>query len=483
MPLREVIKEKPTPSPFKESVGAYLSHFSQALQIKDMSQERLNQYADRVVRIIDRNNKIADLLESQGPDGYKQIVGEEIKMKGDAKLGFVYCIDGRIPTIFLAGRFANVWEEPAGLITLKNAEDGGKLPKSTLLQQALHEVAREKRDVLEIFFAHTSTIEGQNNCKYMNKLQKDGDLPEGATDLTAENLRLYEEEYIPAVTKFYNRKRVKEKMEPLSRVGISAVYETDRMGIVLNYGKGENQFSTSNYINENREALEYYVGEHLGTFGEMSNDFTEPEQFIRLSTRLLELTKFMMGNKKFSEQIDYYLARNYSDLSSSQIQALRYTLFRTSALQYLTGLSMTQSGDEHTFTHHNEDYLSISLAGKPVGRFDPKEQVFASNSSDTQTAISEVRLKLGLMDSHNAKKPYILFVSNPVRKATFEKYMETESETINQDLALDSSLYQRMVEDSVLKTRIKDGDLVVVPVLVDQNTGEILHVPDFTDAI
>lgn len=144
---------------------------------------------------------------------------------------------------------------------------------------------------------------------------------------------------------------------------------------------------------------------------------------------------------------------------------------------------MTQSGDEHTFTHHNEDYLSISLAGKPVGRFDPKEQVFASNSSDTQTAISEVRLKLGLMDSHNAKKPYILFVSNPVRKATFEKYIETESETINQDLALDSSLYQRMVEDSVLKTRIKDGDLVVVPVLVDQNTGEILHVPDFTDAI
>jgi hypothetical protein len=483
MPLREVIREKPTPSPFKEKVDTYLSYYSHSLGVKNMTQERLNQYADKVIRIIDRNNKIADLLESEGPDGYKKIVSEEIKMKGDAKLGFVYCIDGRIPTIFLAGRFANVWEEPAGLITLKNAEDGGKLPKSTLLQQALHEAVREKRDVLEIFFAHTSTIEGENTCGYMNKLHKDGDLPVGTTDLTAENLRQYEEEYIPAVTKFYNRKRVKEKLEPLSRVGIGAVYETDRMGIVLNYGKGEKQFSTTDYVNKNREAIEYYVGEHLGTFGSMKKNFIEPEQFIGLSTRLLELTKFLMGRQEFSEQIDYYLAKNYTNLSPSQIQALRFTLFRTSALQYLTGLSMTQPGVDHTFTHHNEDYLSISLAGKPVGRFDPKEQVFASNSSDTPTAISEVRLKLGLMDGHNARKPYVLFVSNPVRKGTFEKYINTESETINQDLALDSSLYQRMVEDPVLKARIKDGDLVVVPVLVDQNTGEILYVPDFTDAI
>lgn len=475
----ESVRERIGANSFKNKVSSYLINFSRFLNIKEVDVEHQN----RVVRIIDRNNQIADLLESGGSDGYKAIVEQEIALRGEAKLGYVYCIDGRIPTIFLAGRFANAWEEPAGLIGTINTDDGNKIPKSTILDQALEETVREDRDVLEIFFAHTSSIEGPNTCGYMNALHQDGLLPENITDLTLENLRQFEEIHIPAVTEYYNRINLQKGRDPLARVGVGAVYETDKMGIVLNYGQKDKQFSTSEYINEYRYEIESIVGEHLGEFGNMRSNFTDPENFIKLSKKTLELTKFLLGYDSFTTKIDGYLTSNYGNLTEKQSQALRFVLVRTMALQYITGLSDTSKNEEHPFTNHQEDYLSVSLAGKPVGRFDPKEQVFASTPSDTLTAVKDIRLKLTLMDRHHANKPYLLFVSNPVKKADWDKYKGSESEAINRNIALNASLFRTIVADEILKGRIKDGSLLVVPVLVDQNTGEILDVVDHSALI
>ncbi len=466
--------ENNQPSPFKEKVNAYLKNFAQALGMKDI----LAEHQQKIVRIIDRNNQIADLIESDGPDGYKSIVKEEIALRGEAKLGFVYCIDGRIPTIFLAGRFANAWEEPAGLIGLTDSDNGAKTPRSTILEEALDEAAAENRDVLEVFFAHTSTINGPNTCGYMDALASGGKLPAGVTDLTAENIRQFEQDQIPAVTEYYNRVRMQRGQEPLARVGISAVYETDTMGVVLNYGQGDKQFSTTDMVNSIRTGLESIVGEHLGSFGSMRETFAHPENFTTLSQRVLELTKFLMSRKNFAEHIDGYLSNNYADMTDSQRQALRFMIFRTMALQYVTGLA--EPGQKHEFTHHNEDYLAVSLSGKTVGRFDTSEQVFASTPSDTPTAIADIILKLFLMDKHDAVKPYILFVSNPVKKADFDKFEQSGSESVRRNMALNASLYRTAVNDAELKQRIKQGDLIVVPVLVDQNTGKILEVPDHT---
>lgn len=475
----ELAKDRIGAFSFRDRVSSYLTNFSRFLHMREVDAEHQN----RIIRIIDRNNQIANLLESSGSDGYKAIAEQEIALREEAKLGYVYCIDGRIPTIFLAGRFANAWEEPAGLIGTINTDDGNRIPKSTILDQALEETVREDRDVLEIFFAHTSSIDGPNTCGYMNALHQGGSLPENTTDLTLENLRQFEAMHIPAVTEYYNRINLQKGRSPLTRVGIAAVYETDKMGIVLQYGQGDKQFSTSDYVNLHKNNIESIVGEHLGIFGSMRNNFTDPENFIKLSKKVLDLTKFLLDYSPFSGEIDNYLAANYRDLTSIQLQALKFMLIRTMALQYITGLADSENREEHPFTNHQEDYLSVSLAGKPVGRFDPKEQVFASTPSDTLTAVKDIQLKLTLMDKHNAKKPYLLFVSNPVKKADWDKYERSESEAINRNIALNASLFRTIVADATLKDRIKDGSLLVVPVLVDQNTGEILNVVDHSALI
>lgn len=474
----EIKTERTSPSPFKDKVASYLKNLTGALGMENIVEKQ----QEKVTRILDRNNDIAKLIESTGPDGYKNVVAEEIKLRGEAKLGFVYCIDGRIPTIFIAGRFANAWEEPAGLIGTSETDSGERIPKSTILGQALEEAVRENRDVLEVFFAHTGTVDGPNTCGYMNQLKKDLGLGDDV-DLTAENIRRFETNDIPAVTEFYNRVSLQKGKTPLSRVGISAVYETDTMGMVLNYGQEGRQFSTTDFINSIRGDIEFILGENLGSFGSMRNGFSDPENFKKVTQRVLEVTKFIMDQKRFMDIIDPYLAENYSDLTGSQLQALRFMLVRTMSLQYVTGLSVPNPGVDHTFTHHQEDYLSVSLAGKPVGRFDPKEQVFASTPSDTITAVKDIQLKLSLMDKHDAKKPYILFVSNPVKKADWDKYVLSESEAINRNVALNASLFKTIVADGILKSRIKDGSLIVVPVLVDQNTGEVLEVVDHSASV
>jgi len=462
---------EPQKSPFADRLHSYMKNFAQQIGIKETP---LGQQ-EKALRIIDRNNRIAGIIESEQ---YRSIVKEEMQLRGDAKLGYVYCIDGRIPTIFLAGRFANAWEEPAGLIGRHKGVDGKYTPLSTLLNEALNEVAGEDRDLLEIFFAHTGSIEKPNGCGYMNQLQQDGEIPLEA-DLTAENIRRFDELHIPALTEFYNRARKHKGKEPLKRVGISAVYETEKMGIVLNYGDPKTQMSTSEVVNKNREELESAFGNEIGKFGVMKNSFTNPDNFITFSTNILKLTKHILNGGKLIEIVDQNLSANYSELTASQKQTLRFVLARTMAMQYITGLSeVPDSGAAHQFAHHEEDYLSISLAGKTVGRFDTEEQVFASTPSDTPSAIKHIDLKLNIMDSHGGKRPQVLFVSNPVKKADWDKHKQKESEAIMRNIALNASLFRTIVSNDKFTQRIQEGNLIVIPVLINQNTGEILDVLD-----
>jgi len=168
--------------------------------------------------------------------------------------------------------------------------------------------------------------------------------------------------------------------------------------------------------------IEHILSENLGGFGSMQETFTDPDHFIEFSKKVLGVTKFLLDWDKLSQIIESFLNVRYPDLIDSQKQALRYTLTRIIALQYVTGLSkIPESGQNHPFSHHGEDYLSLSMAGKTIGRFDPSEQVFGSTPSDTESAIKDIKVKLSIMDSHGEKKPQILFVSNPVKKSDWEK--------------------------------------------------------------
>jgi len=108
---------------------------------------------DIATEIISRNNQMADILDSKEFQG---LLAREQALRGNAKIGAIACIDGRIPTIHVFGRAVNVWEEPASLIpvSLDNARQLGSARFVTILEA----VAKGNRDLIEIVTSHKSTL-------------------------------------------------------------------------------------------------------------------------------------------------------------------------------------------------------------------------------------------------------------------------------------------------------------------------------------
>src|SRR5258708_24854326 len=107
----------------RDQLDLYLDHLSAHLDKKIAKKDH-----DRIYQTIERNNQVAKILESPA---YRRIIKGKRALLGDVVVGVVFCIDGRIPTIFLRGRYAKHWEEPAGERTvIKRKSDGKLVPES-----------------------------------------------------------------------------------------------------------------------------------------------------------------------------------------------------------------------------------------------------------------------------------------------------------------------------------------------------------------
>ncbi len=436
---------------------------------------------ERVEAIINRNNVIGDLL--QKPE-YTKLLEEEKEIKGDAKLGGVICIDGRFTTIHPFGRTMNVWEEPAAFAETRESQTGLKL-RSAQFTEAIRAAAKDNRDLLEIVFAHTS-LTTDHKCGAMKAGQKNhsfDDLPAELTTLEAKNLYLLKNRQIPAITNTFNEFRKLNKLHPLKQVAIAATYDTDTMGMILNLGSDQ-EFSTTSKIRELKDEIQYIIAENHGVFGEMRTTFTDTKHFIGFSKRALEITKFLLSWPKFGGPAKDYIDSHYVNLTPDQKNALIFTLARTAAVQYITGLAdVPVNGPDHRFAEHEEGYMSISLDGKPMGRFDVGEQSFGSSPSKPATAIEHIHTKLSLLDSAHkddvVRKPDILFVSKIVDAALWDEYNTAKGDqTTKRALGKHGQFFGELCEDPQIAERMENGSLIIVPVLVDQDTGKVLSVID-----
>lgn len=471
---KEKIDLRASAETLKDQLNLYLDHIEQHIKKEINSKER-----GRITKIIERNNLVSEVLNDES---FKSIVQGKMELSGKAIIGYIFCIDGRIPSIFMGDRFAKFWEVPAGeLMITKRKSDGKIIPSSTDLGESLRRRVTSGKELLEIVFAHTSLIDPKHGCGAMAAKRAKGLLSDKFSNEEA-NLKILEERTIPAITTLFNNFRTHKGFEPLKRVGIAALYDTDSFGVILNYelrDRGKS-LSTTELTNEFKESItERFVSENL-VFGAYKQKFHDLKYLTIFFGNLLKVTKALIQEKKFAslqQIIDKYINRHYSDLTSGQKKSFKFFLIRSIALQYLTGLSVSNKKNiDHPFAEHEEEFMAVSIRGATIGKFDPESQGFSSTPADAGTAIANIKAKMSIMNGsrENKKQPFILFICNLL----YQSDLQDNNRVLKRAMVSNAELLRAIVEDSQLGEMVRKATLIPVPVLLAEGTNEVLKIAD-----
>lgn len=457
----------------KEQLNLYLDHLSQHTRCEISQRDRT-----RIWNIIERNNQVAKALQSPH---FRQVVKKQRQMLGKTSLGLVFCIDGRIPAIFLGGRFARHFEIPAGEITtIKRKSDGKLIPDSSDLNEALRRIAISSDDLLEIIFAHTSLSNPHHGCAAMMAKKKMG-FANLKLSLEEANLEIIKQTSIPAITNGYNEFRIQLGLQPLKVVAIPALYDTDTFGIILNYGS-PNSFSTTFLTYQYKDQLdEYFIKDNL-VFGSFREKFTDLKFMAVNARNVLKVTEGISLGKvapNLLKEINEYLDKFFKDLTLDQTKALRFLLIRNIAFQFLTGLlNVKKKNLDHAFAKHEESYMAVAMRGATIGKFDPQSQGFASTPSDPGQAIQNINTMMSIMGGRQ-NKPYILFVCNSVNSRDLKEF----NQVLQRIIGSNAGLLRDIVEDKNLGAMIEKGEIIPVPVLIEEDTREVLKIVDHSGYI
>lgn len=456
----------------KEQLNLYADHLQSHTGKKIRPEDR-----KRIFEIIERNNEVAKILSSKD---FKEMTEKNKRLLGPVALSVVFCIDGRIPALFLGGRFSTHWEEPAGEVTVEKRKSDGKLiPVSSELCESLRNMTYTDRDILEVIFAHTSFL--GHGCGAMAAKRKAG-LIKDDMPLEDANLKIINERSIPALSNIYNELRNQKGLKELKMIAVSALYDTDTFGILLNYDLREKgvMLSTTELTNEFRPEMdEFFIKENL-TFGSFKETFSSLqfvtkflENVYYVSSKIRELDKF----KILRDTLESYIKKNYALLTKDQQNALQFLLIYTIAFQYLTGSSATSKDNYyHPFVHHEEEYMAVSTRGTVIGKFDPEDQGFASTPPDAQTAISNIKTKISIMSSskENKSKPYLLFICNPISG----RDLSENSNLAHKTMDANAELLRKILEDKDLGGMIEEGKIIPVPILIEAANRAVLKIID-----
>lgn len=446
----------------------YLGSFAAKIRRQvEIAPEQLESITLRSAHIIERNNDIGEIHSTE--EFGALIDKEKEELRGPSAIGVSYCIDGRIPDLVL-GRMGNVWESKAGIIaTEKSPLDGNPQIQSGRLAEAISARARDGQPLLEILFGHFAS-KTHHDCGAMAEMEQRGKIPQGADKIEA-NLALLERS-ATTVTQHYNAS-VREPKNILTRVAITGLIDTDTMGIVLGHGT-QQTFSTTDLATElspllnNSESLPIIAGEFQETY-------VKPEYAYRFERANYLTSKILLELPQFNERIESFIAHSNQlpELTAEQVKALKYILARNVANQWLINTHIETDTPNHNHVHHEELYQSISPDGITVGKFDLGNQAFAAHTPTVADAIDHILTQSTLMDRYSPQqKPYILFIS---RAIIHNQDMGTNGQ-IRGDLR---DLYMAISQDERIIERIKKGELIPVPVLIDNKTQEIVEVPNF----
>jgi hypothetical protein len=417
----------------------------------------------KILDIIHRNNEIADLLITPQ---FGRIINFGKRLRGDAKVGFVYCFDGRIWDM-LWGRLNNVWRAPGGILYTAEGPFSGKLrPASDNLIEALRASVDPNRDLLEVCLAHTA-LTTKHGCGYM-RMKYGSEISE--EDLVQINLDLIRQNTIPAITNSYNEAMEIRKLSPLERVAVEGIFETDAVGLIFG------DLSTT-------EIVKNFEGQLNVLFGSMQKnigDFTDHKNLINFSKRLMDATAIVLtdNNLGINKIINGHIEKIFGNLTDMQKQALRFFIARIVCFQYLTGVYQFEGHPTHPFSKHGEAYVSIATSGKNVGDNDTRVQTFGCTPADAIIANEQLEIELMVLESNRDKtkprQPVICFIPTLVDKYQLGKTPEDDSEALNNIRGENAHLYRYLM--STQSKRVKERELIFIPCGIDRHTRGVLRI-------
>lgn len=458
----------------EEQLNLYLDHLGSHTSYQVPKNDR-----SRIWSIIERNNAVAKILSTPQ---FRGIVKKERELSGNISLGYVFCIDGRIPAIFLGGRFARHFEIPAGEIsTIKRKSDKVLIPDSSDLNEALRRTATTGEDLLEIVFAHTSLSDPHHGCGAMAAKRKAG-LLDPKLSLEEANLKIIKENSIAAITNIYNEFRSQMGFEPLKVVGMAALYDTDTFGILLNFDNKEVTLSSTDLANKYKERMDdYFIKKNL-VYGSFKERFADLKNLTPFSQNVLYVSQSLLSSQavpELSKEIKEYIEANYTDLTAGQKKALTFVLIRNIAFQYLTGSSVRKKVTEHPFFEHQESCMAVTMRGTTIGKFDPQNQVFASTPADPKQAIGNIKTMISILGNPTKQKPHVLFVCNSVNRRDFKEF----NAVLQRLMGSNAGLLRDIIADKELGEMIEGGLMIPVPILIEEDAREVLKVVDHSGYI
>lgn len=444
----------------KQPLDSYFGNFIKKIKSPEVPELVRNQ----ITETINRNNLMSHILRSKE---FLGILDEEKSLKGeDMKVGVVICIDGRISILHQFGKALNVKEIAGSLIHLN--------PRKTEIIDrrfisVLEQSADDGRELLEIVTAHTSLRHKDHRCgRIAMGLGREfvGEPDQVAIKEAERRTQLIE--------KKYNQILKAKGRPPQQQVAVTAMIDTDTMGLILNFGK--EQLSTTELTRNLISKISQITD--VGDFGSMKDSFTDPKSFIDYSKRVLKITSYLMKeeigeDQSVTKDISNYINENYPDLTPKQQKALLFTICRTIASQYVTGLA-SEEEFAHPYADHEENYMSVATS-KPFGRTDTI-QSFGSAPATREEMLFHVKTKISLLEKHHKEKPYILFITTPIDNKILIKRNATLVGA--EDAA--KVYFQELCRDSFIRSKIKDGSLVIVPMLVDEESGNVLQIRDYS---
>ena len=419
------------------------------------------------LEIIARNN---DQAAQYSDPEFDNIITREKDLRGPCSLGISICIDGRLIIPFIAGRLIKAHEAKAGLIEISNSPiDGRNEIRSGRLTEAIKKKA-EEGDLLEILFAHTSLHDKEHGCGAMLGLKGKYNIPDDV-DLVKNNLRIHEKS-AKLIKNLFNKVREKAKKPKLDRVAITAVYDTDNMGVILGYGK-KSKYSTTELAKKIAPKLFDLLSSRRDDAlfpGVLKEFYTNPKYAYNLEAFIAETIPTLFELKEFTGITDEYIKNNYSDLNINQKKALRYFLARTVVFQYLTGIYEQL---DHPNAYHAEDFQSITQDGPNIGQFMVDSQVFGAGPLSHEDAVDHIIDQTKLMQTYSkSTPPYVLFIVKSVSG-------NIQQENMERIRGINREYYEDIIGDPRIQELVRSGLLAPIPAIINDKTREIIEIPNF----
>jgi len=123
--------------------------------------------------------------------------------------------------------------------------------------------------------------------------------------------------------------------------------------------------------------------------------------------------------------------------------------------------------------------MAVAMRGATIGKFDPQNQAFASTPADPKQAIANINTMLSILGDSPKVKPYILFVCNSIKV----RDLRENGHVLQRLLGSNAGLLRDIIADQKLGGMIEKGEMIPVPVLIEEDTREVLKIVDHSGYI